>query len=336
VIWVDDEGHNHTLSVEEQATGATTWISNQTSDCGARCTQIYALQTADNVTTGVPFPRFWSCLSYVSNVSMGTEYPDPSPYQIPDMQAEILAGAIGWSGIVAVDDDNVESDLQMVLYQADSQWSAPGNISEADMSALVMQFTAGAIAALDANGPRVNVTGNTPVSVQLLNVHWKYAGAILAGIPGAQALILALVIVLGDRAIIKDGSPLSTARLLRPIVDKLGDTGCLLTGEEIAERLGNYRVIYGVREPEGTLPAMGTGDNGQVRHLDVLDVAEGLCRVKGRMPAGRYDGMTRYPSAALDEADPLLDLEGDHGNRDTAVGEEVCWSGRRRQRSMSV
>lgn len=340
MTWVDDEGYNHTLSVDEQATGATTWMSNQTSDCGARCTQIYALQAADNLTAGVPFPRFWSCLSYVSNVSMGSDYPDPTPYQMPDTQAWILAGAIGWSGIEAVDDDNVVSDLQMRLYQADSQWSAPGNITEASMSALVMQFTAGAIAAMDANGPRVNVTGHTPVSVQLLNVQWKYAGAILAGIPVAQALILALVIVLGDRAIIKDGSPFSTARLLRPIVDRLGDTGCLLTSEEIVEKLGNYRVIYGVREPEGNLSvtrvAAAGGDDGQVRHLDILDEAEGLCRVKGRMPIGRYDGMMKYPSAASDEIDPLLEVEEDNSKKDAVVGEEVRWDGRRGERRMSV
>ncbi|KAK4944190.1 hypothetical protein LTR10_016303 [Elasticomyces elasticus] len=301
VTYVDNEGNNITLAIPEQATGATTWMSDITSDCGDRCSQVFALQTADNITSSVSVPRFWSCYSYVSNVSNVDEYPTPSDYRIPNTQAQILAGAIGWSGILTeYTNDTADTDLQRVLYQADSQWSAPGNISDADMARLLMKFTTGAIAALDADGPRLNVTGYTPVSLQLLNVHWNYAGAILAGIPVAQALILALVIALGDRAIIKDGSPLSTARLLRPIVDKLGDTGCLLTGEEIAAKLGNYRVIYGVTEPDGTLPARGAGDDGQVRHLDLLEETEGLGYTRGRMPIGKYDGKVKHPSAAIE------------------------------------
>ncbi|KAI1616670.1 hypothetical protein EDD36DRAFT_415556 [Exophiala viscosa] len=334
VTYVDDEGKDISLVIPEQATGATTWMSNVTTDCGDRCTQVFALQTADNITSGVPVPRFWSCYTYVSNVSNVNEYPTPSHYQMPDAQAQILAGAIGWSGILTDYTDSDDANLQRVLYQADSEWSAPGNISEADMARLLMKFTAGAIAALDAGGPRLNVTGYTPVSMQLLNVQWRFAGALLAGIPVAQALILALVIAFGDRAIIKDGSPLSTARLLRPIVNKLGDTGCLLTGEEIAAKLGNYRVIYGVTDPDGTLPAHGAGDDGQVKHLDLLEETEGLGRTKGRMPIGRYDGKVKYPSAAMDETDTLLEV-GDE-ERDTAGSDEVHWTSQRRERRMSV
>ncbi|OQU98476.1 hypothetical protein CLAIMM_04261 [Cladophialophora immunda] len=315
LTWVDANGEEHTWWIPETATGATTWMSNLTSDCGPRCLQIYALQSADNITDSVPKPRFWTCYSNVSHVDNADLYIDPDQYQIADTQAQILAGAIGWSGSVMAARDNStaaleESNLQFVQYPVSSQWSPPGNYTADDMALLVSKFTAGAIAAIDTNGPRRNVTGFGPAPAQVLNVQWRYAGSILGAIPVAQGLVLLAVILLADKAIIKDTSHLAMARLLRPVVDKLGDTGCLLTGDEIAERLGNLRVIYGVRDPDDGVhghglgvTGTGTGDDGRVRHLDIIEETEGLGYRRGRMPEGRYDGV--YPFRE-DETEPLL------------------------------
>ncbi len=307
VTWVDDDGYNRTLVVENVATGATTWMANMTT-CGDRCIQIYALQTADNETDSVPVPRFWSCKSHVLPVSIVDVYEDPATYELSNPQAQYLAGAIGWSGVMTYTQDGaLATDLQFVQYPADSKWSPPGNYTELMMAGLVMRFTAGAIAAMDAGGPRVNVRGYAPAPAQFLNVKWNFAGAIVGGIPVAQFIILCIVVGFANKAIIKDTSHLSTARLLRPVVERLGDTGCLLTGDEIAEKLGNYRVIYGVRDPDGSVPPQGAGDDGQIRHVDVLDESEGLGYRRGRMPMGRYDGLYRE-AAAVDgeEKVPLL------------------------------
>lgn len=308
VTWVDDDGYNNTWTINEAATGATTWMANMTS-CGSRCTQVYALQSADNNTADVPVPRFFSCKSYISQVSNVDEYEEPAKYELPNLQAQYLAGAIGWSGVqTEYSDGSLASDLQMVVYPSASIWSPPGNYTELDMATLIMRFTAGAVAAMDAGGPRVNVTGYGPAPAQFLNVRWNYAGAILGGIPVAQFLILCAVVAFANKAIIKDTSHLSTARLLRPVVERLGDSGCLLTGDEIAEKLGNYRLIYGVRDPGGGMPTRGAGDDGQIRHIDVIDGTEGLGYRKGAMPRGRYDG-----SSSPEERAPLLqqDLEID-------------------------
>ena len=120
-----------------------------------------------------------------------------------------------------------------------------------------------------------------------------------------------IVILFADKAIIKDTSHLPTARLLRPIVEKLGDKGCLLTGDEIAEQLGNFRVIYGVREPNvGLGGGLGVGviggDDDVVRHLDVIEETEGLGYRRGSMPPGRYDGL--YP-AKREEMEGVLSAE---------------------------
>ncbi|KAK5360458.1 hypothetical protein LTR11_010286 [Exophiala xenobiotica] len=311
VTWVDDDGYNQTWYVNTVATGATTWMGNMTA-CGDRCTQIYALQTADNDTTDVPVPRFWSCKSYVSQVANVHEDGLPSTYELPDLQAQYLAGAIGWSGVVTYDQNGtLASNIQMLQYPADSMWSPPGNYTELMMARLVMRFTAGAIAAIDAGGPRLNATGYAPAPAQFLNVQWNFAGAILGGIPVAQFIILCLVVGFANKAIIKDTSHLSTARLLRPVVERLGDAGCLLTGDEIAEKLGNYRVIYGVRDPDGSVPPQGADDDGRIRHIDVMDESEGLGYRRGRMPQGMYDGLYREAAAAEKEGDeeekvPLL------------------------------
>ncbi|KIW18769.1 hypothetical protein PV08_03058 [Exophiala spinifera] len=313
VTWVDDDGYNNTWTINDVATGATTWLANMTS-CGDRCTQVYALQSADNNTDDVPVPRFFSCKSYVSQVSNVDEYVDPAKYELPDVQSQYLAGAIGWSGVqIENTDGSLASDLQMVVYPADSIWSPPGNYTELGMADLVMRFTAGAIAAMDSGAPRLNVTGYGPAPAQFLNVKWKYAGAILGGIPVAQFVILCAVVGFANKAVIKDTSHLSTARLLRPVVDRLGDAGCLLTGDEIAEKLGNYRLIYGVRNSGGAMPPSGAADDGEILHIDVVDESEGLGYRRGPMPPGRYNGLS-----SPEERVPLLQRR-DNTERATEV-----------------
>ncbi|KAJ9606857.1 hypothetical protein H2200_008867 [Cladophialophora chaetospira] len=351
VTWIDNNGDENTWAITAQATGATTWMSNITSQCGPRCAQIYALQVADNTTVDanstddVPFPRFWSCSANVSHVDNTDQYINPKQYDFPDITASILAGAIGWSGVVQADANGnlsfstPEEQLQMVSYPVDSQWSPSNDYTADDMAWLIMKFTAGAISAMDSVGPRLNVTGYGPAPAQIINVQWRFSAAILGGIPFAQGLILLAVIISAHKAIIKDTSHLSTARLLRPIVEKLGNNGCLLTGDEIAEHLGNFRVIYGVREPNvGLGGGMGVGviggEDGKVRHLDILDEAEGLGYRKGRMPEGRYDGL--YP-VEEEEKQALL---ADDAESDSNDDRQASWTGpprrKRATRRMSI
>lgn len=349
VTWVDANGRNNTWFIPDQATGLTTWMSNMTSECGPRCTQVYALQTADN--SSVPRPRFWSCESNVSRIDGLDFYLHPDQYRMPDTQARILAGSIGWSGVIVASLNGSMSPLQMRQY-AVGQWSPPGSITAKEMALLVMRFTAGAIAAMDSIGPRANVIGNGPAPAQVLNVQWKYAASILGGIPFAQGLVLLTVVVFANKAIIKDPSHLSMARLLRPIVEKLGDQGCLLAGDEIADQLGNYRVRYGVREPTVGLRSVGTGfdvdspgDDEVIRHLDVLEESEGLGCRGGRMPEGKYEGLhtvkeedelwesrvtEKSPEAGSRESRQGADM---NGRRSTEKG--LRWRGKTTARGMS-
>ena len=294
-----DDGSNSTFLVDPQTIGGTTWMVNPDynaesgSVCGPRCATIWALQVADNITDSVPNPRFWECnntVSKVTNVDYYTIGGNQKKFELPDLQAWILGGALAWSGSSVGDASDENAPLfQYVMYPPGTLWSPLGSATPFDLAASVMQFTSGAIAAMDFNNPdRVTVEHqDKPIPAQIVNINWMYACVVLGVIPLTQAIVLFLVIGFANKAVIKDASFLATARLLRPIVDKLGNRGCLLTGDEIAEELGNPKVMYGPRMPRGTQ----RGQEAEVlKHIDVICEDEEIERWHGRMPAGRYDG----------------------------------------------
>ena len=281
--------------------------------CGPRCAVIWALQVADNITTSVPNPRFWRCENRVSQVTNIDSYAtggNHKKFELPDLQAWILASALAWSGSSVVGDvSDPDAPLyQYVMYPYGTLWSPLGSATAFDLETAVMQFTSGAIAAMDFNNPeRVTVDHqDEPVPAQIVNVEWKWACVVLGVIPLTQAIVLFLVIGFANKAVIKDASFLATARLLRPIVDKLGNRGCLLTGDEIAEELGNPKVVYGPRIPRGTQRGQ---EAGVLKHIDVISEEEDIERWHGRMPAGRYDGTWEESDAQEGEMELLIQDE---------------------------
>ncbi len=283
VTYLDSNDVPVSMDVAHVGPGAVTYIGVLNSTCGPRCTEVMALQSSG---TNISEPTFFKCQNTITPVLGIGPYVQPGQsaelYQMPDLQARIMAGAIGWTGFNYTTGDTYE----YVRYGLDSWWS-PNEIADIGMiSRRVMEFSIEGIAAMDYNGPRRNVTGYYPVTAQVVSVQWRWAAAILGVIPVIQGLGCICVIVWAGEAIIKDTSCLSTARLLRPVVEKLGQKGCLLTGEEISRELGDMSVMYGWREP-----GVEDWDGGEkVRHVDILEEGEGL-GVQGGMPEGRYDGM---------------------------------------------
>ena len=305
VVYHDPKtGRNVSQYVYPTAPGCATWLANSEPTCGPRCTQVDVLLTADNQTGSNPIPRYFSCNNTVGHVTDLDSYWGYAAYRIADEQARLWAGAIGFSGF---SDDN--GSMEYVRYDYASDWSPTGDSGDTDMAQLLMAFTAGAFSAYDTNGPRLNVTGYYPTQAQVVDVDWKWSIALLAGIPGVQFLVLLAVLVWANKVIIKDTSHLATARLLRPVVEKLGDKGCLLTGDEIAETLGNYRLKYGVRDPpQNSMAYSGLGGEF-VRHVDVIEETEGLGRADARMVNGLYDGTSTW-NLDEDEQQLLLTKRG--------------------------
>ena len=219
-------------------------------------------------------------------------FEDTTFLKMPDAVAKLLAGSIGWSGISTCDvtDPTICSPFQNVAYSGDSKLSPPGaNATAESIAELIMKFTTGAISAIDSlQGPRFNVTGdNSPSQAQVVNVKWKFAGTILGGIPTVQLIMLFFVVWFSSKAIILDPSFITIAYALRPVIDKLGPQGCLLSLDEMSEKLGgDVKIAYGVR-PDPNDP--GHHDTTFVRHVGLMEESEGFGYVRGRMPEGRYD-----------------------------------------------
>ena len=296
LTYLNEEKQPVTMDVVRVGPGAMTFLSMLNSTCGSRCTEMFALQSANNET--ITPPAFFSCKNTVSPVHGIEGYvqkgQNASLYQLRDEQARIIAGAIGWTGFNYTPGD----PLQYVRYSIDSWWS-PNKPATADVTAAhIMEFSAEAIAAFDYNGPRQVVAGWYPATAQTVNVLWRSAGAILGAIPFLQLLVLLCVVRYANEAIIKDASCMTTARLLRPLVEKLGTHGCLLTGREVAEEFPDMRLKYGYREPLSDLQFHNKIDSDVVRHVDLIEEHEGL-GIQGAMPPGRYDGDGIETSTAL-------------------------------------
>ena len=292
--WVDNQGNAFAETVTNVATGSTTWMGNTTGDCGPRCAQVLALLSANNLTqlppnseggTVVPTPRLWACNNTVGQVANTDQdgFSDPKALELPDLQAQILAGAIGWTGITSLG-----SDLQFQLFDGDTIFNADGSDDGAGIAKLVMEFTVGAFSASDQfGGPRQNLTGPTPNPAQVVNVKWVDAGAILGGIPVVQFIMLLGVVWFASKAIILEPSFMTAAHLLYPVIQKVGKDGCLFTVDEMGERLGRgYKILYGVRPDAGD---PGHHDTTFVRDLDIIEQSEGHGYIRGNMPEGRYD-----------------------------------------------
>ncbi len=288
VTYLNKDSQSITLDAVRVGPGAMTFISVLNSTCGPRCTEIFALQSANNNT--IPHPALFKCNSTITTVGGIGKYTekrkDAVPYQLADDQARIMAGAIGWTGFNFTTDDQ----LQYVRYSIDSWWS-PNKPTTAEITAEhIMEYSIEAIAAFDYNGPRRVVKGWYPVTAQKVNVLWRWAGAILGTIPFLQLLVCLCVVRYANKAIIRDASCMSTARLLRPLVEKLGPNGCLLTGKEIAAEFPDLKLKYGYREPVSDLQFRDEIDSNVIRHVDLIDEHEGL-GVQDAMPPGRYDGL---------------------------------------------
>jgi hypothetical protein len=286
ITYAGADGAPITMDVVRVGPGAMTYISALNSTCGERCTNVMALQSADGID--VPKPAFWKCNSTMTRMSNIKDYQHGDTtiedFQVPDPQISIISGAIGWTGFNFTDDD----EYQYVRYDVESWWSPNEPADEGMVARRIMEFSIEAVAAMDYNGPRRNVTGYFPITAQSVDIEWKWAASVLGLIPFFQLIALFCVVRWANLAIIRDDSYLSTARLLKPVVDRLGDKGCILTGTEISDELTDMRLIYGWREPSSQLVFQDEIITDGIRHVDVLEEKEGF-GIQGPMPPGRYD-----------------------------------------------
>ena len=153
-----------------------------------------------------------------------------------------------------------------------------------EVGANMAEFAMKSLTTMINNNPPIQANGSLPHLGSRLTVVWPYAGALSAWILGIQFAIFAVVVRTAQVVVVKDDTHLSTARLLRPLVDDLGASGTLMSGRKISQALQGRReaagLVYGPR------PVKNSTDYDLAIGEDVLP--------RGRWPDRRHpDGVYR-------------------------------------------
>ena len=271
-------GKTQTLYIKEASPGGTTWMGDMNRNaCEAyegkynnRAAHVVGFQMAmpeGSMVSPVSQNTVYDCCSYVGPIEGWAQEGDRAKYDLPDEQAFIIAGAIGWTGfsIPGVSGGNLDHSDQYVVYPYGSMWAVDSNMAFGEAVVTVQNFAAAAISSMDIIGPRANITSERQPSRALcLTVEWHWVIPLMCGIFALQCVSMLLVVLWANKALIIDDSYLSVAKLLAPMVNQLGEGGSVLKGEEIAHEITAlrsqagkpYKIFYGCRDLMGS----GSGD----------------------------------------------------------------------------
>ena len=260
---------NNTMQVQTfqliEPKSTTYYTSPDLGTCGPRCANVYAFENTGK--NGF----YYECEVYIGTVTNATN----SSLQVPDHIAKLAAGAIALQGYQASD---YAAQYQRYAAGFDNGLWQNGNAS--GMAEIMRSFAVGTLAAADLNNPYVDTTVNDlgpKQGVTLVLDHPNGIHEILITICGAHLVLFVLGALVANRVVVVDDSYLAIARLLRPVVEHLGDEGGLLKSDEICEALGDdVRVVYGTRMQETA--------RGMVNHLEV-----GTVPLTRKFPEGFYD-----------------------------------------------
>jgi hypothetical protein len=270
----------------------------------SRSAQVLALSR----TTEVSY--IFDCQSTVSQMYTSTEDSQREEFILPDESAMYFAGAI--AGKIPPGDsvDDLKFYTQYSDFFDDRNLTGyyETELSAENIASTIQLFSLSSMSAFDLLGPRISVPGNPPQLAQGLKIQWTWVTAILVGIPVTQFLLLCVTAYISSNAVIKDASFLAAAHLLKPVVEKLGPHGCIMSGRDIARHLGNQPVVYGVRDPQGL-------SAGPIYHVDLISQSEAIEAQRGsvwmpgmKMPKGWYDGIV-YQDPVLSISRDKMDLE---------------------------
>jgi hypothetical protein len=287
---------------------STTWLNprgdlpkNSAWACGPRCSSVIALQFRDSGDDSDG--ALYHCEVRVSNVEGGTE----DSHEIPDDIAQIIAGSIGLEGY-----SNGPNDWEYARYPPGSAWSNYRGGHDDDsprMATLAARFSLGTIAVKDIYGNKpIQTMGSAAWIGVLLKVKWPWLLAILGSILGVQLIMGIAAAVYANQVFCKDDSMLSTARLLRPIVERLGPAGCAVTGKEIADTMPG-EMAYGVRIDE----------TGTRMHLDI---GEDILP-SNDFPEGWYDGDGWRDCGASDDEDLAEESAGEEAGAEAGLRRRI-------------
>lgn len=264
IDWLKDSMPGQNIIVNPYWEG----ISPEYLYCGDRCSRLYIFEFPPWGGEGL----FFNCTVEVSPVYNAVR----PEHEMPDEVARIFAGSPGSQGWY---DD---SGRQMVRYNQASYWGVTdraGEEGEKYVGEGLAWFVAGSIANYDQYGPMIASTGNQQWQGVRLIVKWRELYITLGMILAINLIFGIFIVIKANAVFCKDDSFLSIARLLRPMLERLGDSGSHLKGWEIADTY-DKKVVYGYR----VNPQIG------IHHLDFGEDIPILASGKYEsFPNGTYD-----------------------------------------------
>lgn len=278
VLPFHNETYNGSIPIPRSnaAFDSTTYVYNETSvpqnltmsSCGPRCISLYAFRSYGTATKR-PSVMF-KCSVMVGEVSNAGN----DTQQLPDMNARLAAASIALTGRYTNPyKSNIRDWQQYQLYPYGSYWETQ-DLDAATVGSRMSEFAIGSLAAMANLNPQTQIRGTLPMLGYQLSVEWKYVIALAAGIASVHCMLVALMLWISRPVIVGVDSNLATARMLKGLVERLGDGGGLLDDREMAEAIQRDTgdVGYGVRE----------SDRGPL-----LELGEGTTMRK-RLPGGRF------------------------------------------------
>ncbi len=245
----------------------TTFITNpDTYDCGPGCSTVYAFEASDSK------PWWYECNITVSEVHNGTL----PQHQIGQQLAHMAAAGIALQGHI-VEDSQLQTGDQYQWYPATSYYGYPNGGDTGFAGSNIARFAIGVVATAADWNPQLTVVGGQPNTGSQLQVDWGKIEIIFGLTAGLQLVLFIIACLVANLVIVKDDSHIATARLLRPIVDRLGPVGTSADGKEITKLLddhGHEKVVYSVKHPQ----------KGILHHLDL-----GHQKRLRAFPRGDYD-----------------------------------------------
>jgi hypothetical protein len=220
----------------------TMYFTNPDASCGDGCIIIEAFE--------VSYTTSWY---YQCNITVGTVINATIPeHEVGMPLREMASAGIALQGYGP--NHNLLGSKQFQVYPSASPYGFQQNGYSDGMGCQISRFAIGvvSVAALSTNHT-LKITGLQPnVGNQLVVNHWPRIWLILGLIVGVQGAAFVLTAFWANRVVVKDENVFATARLLRPIVDKLGDEGTITKGKDICKLLDageERRFIYAV--PKG-------------------------------------------------------------------------------------
>ena len=115
-----------------------------------------------------------------------------------------------------------------------------------DVGANMAEFAINSIASMTLRNPHITIDGTLASLGSQINVDWWRPLALFASIAGAQLAILLSATYVTRLVIVPDDSDLSRARLLRPFMVGLRDSGTLSSAKTLSQSYAG--LVYGPRD----------------------------------------------------------------------------------------